>query len=252
MTGKERQATLLRKKRSNSPRAVDGHQNSKWDSTIQDLNSSIGSESSLTEIAYNELKHRIITLKFRPGEYLNAATICASLKITRTPVNQALQRLRHEGLVQIIPRKGVIVQPVTLDEVMDVIDVRLLNEPFCVGLATERISESKISQLSDILAEASDLILTRDVEAMMKLDSSFHRCIASAAGNNVLSDLLSRLHDRSLRFWVMSLSAPERMQRVQSEHEDILQNIRDRNQAKAIKAMENHIKSFRQTISGLV
>jgi len=72
---------------------------------------------------------------FLPGQYLNESAICALLGLRRTPVHQALDRLMLEGLVQIIPRKGVVVQSISLDQVLQIIDVRLVNEPFCVGLA---------------------------------------------------------------------------------------------------------------------
>jgi DNA-binding GntR family transcriptional regulator len=65
---------------------------------------------SLREQAYLEIKRRINRLEYRPGAYLNEALISRQLKIGRTPVHQALDRLMLEGLVQVIPRKGVVVQ----------------------------------------------------------------------------------------------------------------------------------------------
>lgn len=73
---------------------------------------------SLRARAYEEIKRRIITLRYEPGAYLNEARVSEQLGIGRTPVHQALDRLMLEGMVEVIPRKGVVVRPVSLDEVL--------------------------------------------------------------------------------------------------------------------------------------
>src|SRR5262245_40892958 len=87
--------------------------------------------ASLRDAAYDAIKHRIITCAFRPGEYINELQLSSMLKIGRTPVHQALDRLMIEGLVDVIPRKGVIVRPVSLNEVLQIIETRLVNETYC-------------------------------------------------------------------------------------------------------------------------
>ena len=106
---------------------------------------------SLRDRAYQEIKRRINKMEFRPGAYLNEAQISRTLRIGRTPVHQALDRLMLEGLVQVIPRKGVMVESISLDQVLQIIDVRLVNEPFCVGLAAERATPAELSQLRRLL-----------------------------------------------------------------------------------------------------
>src|ERR1700689_5160448 len=84
---------------------------------------------SLREQAYLEIKRRINRLDYRPGAYLNEAQISRALKIGRTPVHQALDRLMLEGLVQVIPRKGIVVQTVSLDQVLEILEAGLPNDP---------------------------------------------------------------------------------------------------------------------------
>ena len=97
--------------------------------------------ASLRDAAYEAIKHRIITCAFRPGEYINELQLSALLNIGRTPVHQALDRLMVEGMVEVIPRKGVIVKPVSLNEVLQIIEVRLINEPLGARLAAEHASD---------------------------------------------------------------------------------------------------------------
>src|SRR5690606_8086580 len=107
---------------------------------------------SLRARAYGEIKRRIITLQYRPGEYLNEAMISDQLGIGRTPVHQALDRLMLEDMVEVIPRKGVIVRPVSLDEVLQLVEVRLVNETHCAALAAQRATEAEIEHMAAILA----------------------------------------------------------------------------------------------------
>src|SRR5712664_1283282 len=113
-----------------------------------------GAVASLRDAAYEAIKHRIITCAFRPGEYINELQLSALLKIGRTPVHQALDRLMIEGMVEVIPRKGVIVKPVSLNEVLQIIEVRLINEPFGARLAAEHANDGDLAALADVLKRA--------------------------------------------------------------------------------------------------
>ena len=205
--------------------------------------------ASLRDAAYEAIKHRIITCAFRPGEYINELQLSALLNIGRTPVHQALDRLMVEGMVEVIPRKGVIVKPVSLNEVLQIIEVRLINEPLGARLAAEHASDADLTEMADVLKRAKHWASLRNVENLMLLDREFHLLIAKAAKNDVLTELLRSLHERSLRFWFISLNAPTQYQLVQDEHATILEAIRQRDADKADAAMRRHIESFRKNVS---
>lgn len=207
-----------------------------------------GSGRSLLEEAYGAIKHRITTCAYRPGEYLNEAEVSASLGIGRTPVHQALDRLRVEGLVEVMPRKGILVKPVSLDEVLHTIEVRVLNEVHGVRLAAERASTAEVDEMAAILERAAAALPDRDTETLMGLDRDFHGAIARASRNEVLADLLGRLHDRSLRFWVISLNAPGHHAAVHEQHLAILDAVRARDPDRAAAAMRDHIDAFRRNL----
>ncbi len=203
---------------------------------------------SLRDAAYDAIKHRIITCAFKPGEYLNEAYVSGTLGIGRTPVHQAIDRLMLDGLVEVIPRKGVIVKPVSLEEIMQIIEVRLLNESLCVRLAAERAQQDDIAQLSDILGRARQWTEARSSEHLMLLDREFHATIARASQNAVLRDVLVKLHDRSLRFWFISLNRPGQHESVQQQHEAVLAAIKDGDPDGAQEAMRSHIEAFRTNL----
>jgi DNA-binding GntR family transcriptional regulator len=203
----------------------------------------------LRDTAYAAIKHRIITSVFRPGEYINELQLSSILRIGRTPVHQALDRLMIEGMVEVIPRKGVIVKSVSLNEVLQIIEVRLINETYGARLAAEHADDTDLTELADVLKRAQHWASLRNVENMMLLDREFHLLVARAAKNDVLTELLRKLHERSLRFWFISLNAPAQYENVQNEHTGILEAIRQRDPDGADAAMRRHIESFRANVS---
>lgn len=204
---------------------------------------------SLRDIAYGAVKHRIATLGFRPGEYLSETYLSAILGLGRTPVHQALDRLALEGLVDVIPRKGALVRPIDPREALEIIEVRLVNEIHCVRLAALHADADDIRHLTDILAQAAQWMLMRKTEQLMLLDRKFHAVLAAASRNAVLGECLTRLHDRSLRFWFVSLDTPGHHATVQAQHEAILAAIRDRDVAGAEEAMRAHVEAFRRNVA---
>ncbi|WP_398467358.1 GntR family transcriptional regulator [Tardiphaga sp.] len=206
-------------------------------------------DQSLGARAYEAIKHRIFTVAYAPGAYLNEVSISEELEIGRTPVHHALHRLAKEGLVNVIPRKGVIVRPVSLDEVAQIIEVRLVNEAYCASMAARRVTRADLEAPKAILAEAQrEIDSGNGVEGLMNLDQSFHRWIAKVSGNPVLADILANLQDRAARFWFLSLSEAHHQQQVQQEHMDLLQAIAARDETSAASMARAHIESFRNTI----
>lgn len=203
----------------------------------------------LSEQAYGAIKQRIITLEYRPGQYLNESAICTDLGFTRMPVHQALHRLQLEGLVDIIPRKGVIVRADSLNEMLDLMDTRLLVEPHCSALASERATKSQIEQLQEILNVSRSKMTRETMDEFMALDQSFHRALIVAARNRVLGEVVTSLHERSARIWYLHFWSDDDLHRTQLEHEDVLKAVVGADPEAAQAAMHRHIMSLRRRMA---
>jgi DNA-binding GntR family transcriptional regulator len=198
---------------------------------------------SLRRQAYEAIKRRIITLAYRPGAYLNEAQICEDLQIGRTPVHMAIERLMLEDLVQVIPRKGVIVKPLSLDEMQAITEARRINEPPVAALAATRASDEELKRLRQLVRQAKGTS-PHKIEQLMELDREIHSVIAMAARNHVLMQILGNLHDRSLRQWFLSLSDPERQRDVLEEHDAVVRALEARDPVAAETSMRAHIDSL--------
>jgi DNA-binding GntR family transcriptional regulator len=203
---------------------------------------------SLRDQAYEAIKDRIITCKFKPGECINEASVSALLGLGRTPVHQAIDRLMLEEMVEVIPRKGVIVKPVILQDVLQMIDVRIINETQCARFAAERADDSHIESIAQVLDRARHAISGRDIHAMMSLDREFHFLLASASKNLELAQVLRKLNERSLRFWFISFTTPDHHHSFQQQHEALFEAVRRHDADGAERAMRVHIEAFRKSV----
>ena len=206
---------------------------------------------SLREVAYSKLKAAIIRSHYHGGQFLNVSMLANELNIGRTPIHEAIMRLDLEGLVDIVPRKGVVVRPATLSEAHDIAAVRALNEAQCAAWAAERVDRQNMERLDAILNEASRAIADRDVDRALWLDRQFHSKISEIAGNRLLAGILSTIHERSHRYWYLSFSSVTHMEKVQQQHTDILEAIRARDPIRAAQVSRMHVEKFLENVTRL-
>lgn len=208
-----------------------------------------GEHVSLRTYAYQTLKKLIITGQYAPGAYLNEAEVAQSLGLGRTPINQAMQRLALENLIVIMPRKGVYVKPLSIDEVQDINEVRTLNEAYAARLAAKNATKRHIDDMRLALRNARDHQKNHDVDGFLNADRAFHEALADAAGNAHLSELLNRLHEQAQRYWFVSLATRDQMKNVMAEHKAVLSAIIDKDAKGAAAAMTTHIGSLGSSLS---
>lgn len=203
---------------------------------------------SLRDQAYEVIKHKIVACEFKPGEALTMTELADALGFGRTPVIQAVDRLMIDGLVEVMPRKGVVVSPVSLDELVEIIEVRLLNEGRAARWAAERIQDVQIAELRRNVVAMEDATRRRDTGELISLDREFHRLISMAAGNSIMVELLGNLHDRSARFWTLSLNVPQHNERVCEQHVEIVDALAAHDPDRAEKAVRDHITAFKTNL----
>jgi len=199
---------------------------------------------SFAERAYEALKHQIITCVLRPGEYLNESQLCERLGIGRTPVHQAIGQLHQERFLDLIPRKGVIVRPISLDEYFNLDEARLLLEVGAIRLAAQRITPQEISELEAIHGQDVAARRAGNIEQLLLSDRDFHFVLADSTRNPVLAGMLKAAYERSLRVWFVS-SRNLSISSSNDEHERILDALRRRDSAAAAEVMREHVLSSR-------
>ncbi|MEA2884926.1 MAG: hypothetical protein QOH32_4182 [Bradyrhizobium sp.] len=158
-------------------------------------------DGTLTDRAYRELEEMIVTLQLAPGTVLSEQALAVRLKIGRTPIREALQRLARDGLVVIMPRRGIMVSEINLRLQLRLLEVRRELERLMAALASERATPEERREFAG-MAEAMLASAARaDDIAFMRLDQRFNMLVATAARNEFARRSMGLMNALSRRFW---------------------------------------------------
>ena len=158
---------------------------------------------TLTEQAYRLIEEQIVTLRLKPGDVLSEQMLSATFKIGRTPIREALQQLAREGLVTILPRKGILVSDINPRNQLLVLEVRRELERLLSRAGAERASKEQRAQLQEIAQGMDRAAKTNDDIAFMHLDRELNRLIIEASHNDYAARSMKLLQGLSRRFWYM-------------------------------------------------
>jgi DNA-binding GntR family transcriptional regulator len=158
---------------------------------------------TLTEQAYRIIEEQIVTLRLRPGDILSEQMLSATFHFGRTPIREALQRLAREGLVTILPRKGILVSDLNPRNQLLVLEVRRELERLLSRVGAERATAGQRARLEEIAREMDRAAKTNDDIAFMRLDRELNELIVEAAHNDYAARSLKLLQGLSRRFWYM-------------------------------------------------
>lgn len=207
---------------------------------------------SLQQSAYREIKRRIVTAVYRPGEQINTGQICQQLQLGRTPVHLAIHRLETEGLIEILPRRGVVVKPIDRGEMLELIEARHMIEPEVAALAAARASDGEFAAIRRILDRIPAIAVTGDSEQFMETDLEFHQAMAMAARNHTLAEFLAGMHEHCTRLYFISVSNKTHDRCIIDEHEQIFAALLRRDSEAARAAVRKHIESLRSNVQDVL
>lgn len=203
---------------------------------------------SLAEQAYRLLEEQLVTLKLAPGELIAEKDLMDKAGIGRTPVREAIQRLSAEGLLQVLPRKGLMVTPLRRSDLIRIIEARRVLERLMVVKAAERGSPDQRQALR-ILAmhlEAAD----NDLEVFFRLDRRLDELLEIACDNRFLVKALTAMHSQCRRLWYLHrrrLNLPLSAQL----HGGLARAVADGDGAGAIRALDEIITILEGLVNGL-
>jgi DNA-binding GntR family transcriptional regulator len=208
---------------------------------------SADSARSQSEEAYLRIRERIVSLDMPPGSVVNEGRLRQELKIGRTPIREALQRLARENLVRSVPHRGTFVTDVNITDLARITEVRVVLESHAARLAAERLSTADrdaFAQLLELVEEGPGL----DQRQLMRLDQQIHREIYRAARNPFLESTLERYFNLSLRLWYLVLDRQVGLREAVKEHAELLRAILAGDGPAADDSMRRHVTGFEREI----
>ncbi len=198
---------------------------------------------SLGEQAYRALRSKIVRLDFAPGDVLKEDELQEHLGIGRTPIREALLRLQREHFVTVIPRRGMFVSGIEVDELSMLFETRAVLEPYAARLASLRGNEDEHwSAMDSALRRTTDEEL--DNADQLAIDRRCHEIIWAASSNRFLWDTLDMLYAQSDRLWHLYLADVSDMEHAVGEHLAILDALRSGDADNVAELVETHVQSF--------
>ena len=187
-----------------------------------------GEESgSLVEIAYRTIRQRILDNEWAPGYRALEHEVALALGMSRTPVREALIRLAKEGLVEVIPRHGMRVLPVSADDMRDIYAVLTALESMAAELVVRRQpSKAELQPLVDASRDMTRSLKADDLDGWAAADERFHRHLIELSGNKLLIDAVLNCWDRAHRARMVTLRMRPKPVHSTREHTEVLERIR--------------------------
>ena len=190
---------------------------------------------------YCILKERLVNCIYPPGTLLNEAQLAADLGASRTPVREAISRLEMEGFVKIMPKKGIYVTDISLNDVLQIFQTRIEIEPIAVRLAAPHLPrEERRAFCGKFKGEAPDM------QNGFRLDTAMHLFIIEHCGNRYIIDMMHRIFDENTRVIISSKQNQVQIHDARLEHLDILNSLLDKDTERAIALMQSHIENCRK------
>ena len=190
-------------------------------------------------IVADAVRERIVDGRLKPGERINEVQLAASLRISRTPLREALTRLAGEGAVRVVPRSGCYVAELSSDEVSQLYPIRAILDPAALQVA----GVPGAKRLRELRALNARLRGTRDPKRVISLDDQFHSDLLAACPNRVLLELIDQLVWRTRRYELVLMSNERATRNAADEHDAILDALENQDLATACERLRDNMLS---------
>ena len=179
----------------------------------------------LTERAYERIRRDIISCAITPGSEISEAQLCSHYKLGKAGVRVALTRLSHDGLVRAIPRRGYRVVPVTLQDIQDVFELRLMLEPAAARMAAGKVNTQQLRTHDEVCRAGYQPGDAKSTSRFLEANKAFHVAIAQATGNARLSAAIEHLLDEMTRLLHLGLGLRKGSQETLHEHKSLVKAL---------------------------
>lgn len=212
-----------------------------------------GRPRSQVDRAYEALKRKICEGTWMGGEARLEREAAEEIGVSRTPVREALIRLEEERLVEVRPRRGFVVLPISADDMAEIYEILTALECHAVAKLASLPDPSKAVFRLEASVDAMDAALARDdLDGWARSDDEFHRALVEEAGNRRLAEIVSTVSDQVNRARLATLRMRPKPTRSNSDHRAVLQAIRQGDSGLAFSRHQAHREKARELLVALL
>jgi DNA-binding GntR family transcriptional regulator len=195
---------------------------------------------------FRELRQDILACRLPPGAELREAELAERFGVSKSPVRDALSRLVQEGLVDVMPRQGYRVAPISLRDVRDMFQYRAVLECACVRVAAESASEADLRALDPF----REFVASAHADGFIGYNRAFHQALGRLSGNARLLDAVGGQIDQMDRVVAMSVGAMRRREpaRLVAQHAAIIDALQAREARRAQGLVARHVEEAQRRV----
>ena len=208
---------------------------------IDVLENSIADHQPLPDKIADFIREAIIVGKLQPGEKISEARLAEELRISRTPIREAIRMLESEGFVAIIPRRGTLVSDFTFEDLFEYFQVKACLESFSAFLAAPHMSERDINRLQRLNEEEKTAIAGHDFAKFMRVHEEFHQIFLAKSGNEKLKKLNNQMMVHIKRLQSFFVQKPDLFIHCAETHKDIIDAFRRHDASRVRRLVEDNI-----------
>lgn len=207
---------------------------------------------SAAEFAADAIRDMIYRGTVQPGERLNADELAAELEMSKTPVRDAIQSLKLEGLVEIVPRVGVFVKKMTPQESTDVYRLKKAVEPVAAALAAQRGSERARGELRKMLRQLSNATTNENVAKAEKAVNDIHQQLFNMSDSEVIREAFRVINGRVRLLRFKNMAQQGRLANSLRQHQAIVEAVAQGDAEAAERLMRDHLDDAAHALQELI
>jgi DNA-binding GntR family transcriptional regulator len=195
----------------------------------------------LSEEAYDQLRSAILGGQLAPGSRIVEADLARQMRISRSPVREAVRKLEHEGLVEYLPRRGTVVSGLSREDVADAYQLRAHLEAYGARLAATRATELDLARMIDLVTRMREFAAAEDLDGLVAADVEFHRELCRISGSRRLLQAWETLNPAR---WTMisGLRVSDlSLEQIAERHRPIVAALESRKPENAERIVRSHI-----------
>lgn len=196
---------------------------------------------SLTQAAYKIIKEKIVNGDLKQGEFISVSAMAKKLNISRTPVTNACQKLEHDKFLTIVPKQGVIINVLTIDDAREIYELRAAIETYSAKYSFSSFTKEDIDYLESSYSKQVCAVQENDSQLFMQEDTIFHKYILSKYENSQFFSVLNTLFDRAFLIGLKSCKNPVRLAESLREHRKIIDCLIKEDKNGFIEEIEKNI-----------
>ena len=195
----------------------------------------------LSQKVYRTIKKQIIQGMLEPGSRFTENNLAEKLKVSRTPIREAMRKLVNEGLVNASPNKKMTISEVSISDIKEVLMIRGVLEGLAANIASKRITCQEINELENIVKKMVQSVKNNNLLAYFEEDDKFHDFILKVCNSKWIIRVRNNLSNIIYRYRFKSLSVPGRLLHSLEEHKEILESLKRHDSEGAEKTSKIHM-----------